>query len=88
MLVGQTQKKISKAGRIEDVGVEQRRKEGHGLLQAKVLIDGGQLIQYLAAMGFHLAAVLEDVASADTAMRAYLAEGDTAGVQKPHEVRS
>ena len=41
VLVSETQKNVPKAGRIEDVGVEQRREEGHGLLQADVLIEGG-----------------------------------------------
>ena len=41
LAVGETQKKVPKAGRIEDVGVEQRREKGHGLLQAEVLIEGG-----------------------------------------------
>ena len=60
MLIGQSQEKIPKAGRIEDVGVEQRRGKGHRLLQAELLIHGSQFVQRLAATGFGLAAVVKD----------------------------
>ena len=87
-LVGETQKAIPEAGRIEDVRVEQRREDGHGLLQAEVLIDGGQFIQRVPATRFRLAAVVKDVSGADTAMRAYLATGDSVLVEQLHQVRS
>ena len=46
-------------GRIEDVGVEQRRGKGHRLLQAELLIHGRQFVKRLAATGFGLAAVVK-----------------------------
>ena len=68
--------------------VEQCREDGHGLLQAKVLVDGGQFIQGLAATGFRLAAVFKDVAGADPTVRTYLAAGDSALVEQLHQVGS
>ena len=88
VLVGETQKNVPEAGRIEDVGVEQRREEGQGLLQAEVLIESGELIQRLAPTGFRLAAVVDDVLDPDTAMRAYLAAGNSAFVQQLDQMRS
>ena len=88
VLVGETQKNVPEAGWIEDVGVEQRREESHGLLQAEVLIEGGELIQRVATTGFRLAAVVDDVLDPDTAMRAYLAAGNSAFVQQLDQMRS
>ena len=42
--VGETQEQVTKARRIENVGVKQRRRPGHRLLQAEVLIEGRQSI--------------------------------------------
>ena len=60
-------------------------KDGHRLLQDGVLIDGGRFIQRLAATGFRLPTVVKDVPGADTALRAYLAAGDTALGQSPRK---
>ena len=82
------QKKVPKAGRIKDIGVEKRREDGHGLLQAKVLVDGGQFIQGLAATGLRLATVVKDVSGTDPTVRAYLASGDSALVEQLHQMGS
>ena len=87
-MVGKTQKKIPQAGRIEDIGVEQRREDAHGLLQAEVLIDGGKFVQRFVATGFRLATVVKDVSGTDTAMCAYLTAGNSALVEQLHQVRS
>ena len=76
------------AGRIEDVGVEQRRGQGHRLLQAELLIRGSQFVQRLAATGFGLATVVKDVLGADAAMCAYLPAGDPSFVEQLNQVRS
>ena len=76
------------AGRIEDVGVEQRRGQGHRLLQAEFLIRGSQFVQRLAATGFGLATVVKDVLGADAAMCAYLPAGDPSFVEQLNQVRS
>ena len=81
VLVGQSQEKIPKAGRIEDVCVEQRRGKGRRLLQAELLIHGSQLVQRLAA-------IVKDVLGADAAMCAYLPAGDPSFVEQLNQVRS
>ena len=88
VLVGQSQKKIPKAGRIEDVGVEQRRWKGHRLLQAEFLIRGSQFVQRLAATGFGLATVVKDVLGAMRRCGAYLPAGDPSFVEQLNQVRS
>ena len=87
VLVGQSQEKIPKAGRIEDVGVKQRRGKGHRLLQAEFLIHGSQFVQRLAATGFGLAAVVKDVLGTDAATCAYLPAGDPSFVEQLNQVR-
>ena len=75
------------SGRTQDIGGEERRGGAHGLLQAQLLIDGGKFIKGLVAPKFRVAAVVEQVAGADTAMRAHLAMGDSAILEQLHQVR-
>ena len=63
--VGETQQQVAKAGRIENIGVEQRRQASHCLLQAEFLVASGQFVERLAAAGFRLLAVREDIVNAD-----------------------
>ncbi len=84
---GETQEQVAKAGRIEDIGVEQRRRSGHRLLQAELLVARGQFVERLAAAGRRLAAPGEDIVGADATVRADIAEGDPACVEKLDQMR-
>ena len=63
--VGETQQQVAKAGRIEDIGVKQRRQSSHCLLQAEFLVASGQFVKGLAAAGFGFAAVVKDILDTD-----------------------
>ena len=61
VLIRQPQKKVSKAGGIQDVGVEQRPQSVHRLLQAEFLILGSQLVQRISAAGLRTATIGQNV---------------------------
>lgn len=85
--VGETQKKIAKAGGVEDIGVKQRRDPGHPLLQAKFLIAGRQVIEGFTAAEFRLAPVGENILDTHAPVRTYLPTGDSSLVEQLHKVR-
>ncbi len=58
----------AKTGRIEYVGVQQRRRAGHRLLQPEFLIACGQSVERLAAAELGLAAPGENILGADAAV--------------------
>ena len=68
VLGGQAQKEIPKAGRIQDVGVEQRRQRVHRLLQAEFLITGSQLVQRVSTAGLRISTIGENVFGPHTPM--------------------
>ena len=63
--VSETQQQVAKAGRIESIGVEQRRQASHYLLKSELLVESGQFVECLAPAGFRLVAVSKDVLDAD-----------------------
>ncbi len=68
VLIRQPQKKVSKAGGIQDVGVEQRRQTVHRLLQAEFLILGSQLVQRISATRLRIPTIGENVFGPHTPM--------------------
>ena len=80
--VGGTQQQVAKTGRIKHVGIQQRRRAGHLLLQAELLVACGQFVERLAAAQLGLSAPGENVLGADSAVRADLAAGDPARVEE------
>ena len=79
--IRQTKQEVPKAGRVEDIGVEQRRRAGHRLLQAEFLVAGRQFVERLAATGFRRAAIGEDVLGANAPVCAHLAEGNSSAIE-------
>ena len=68
VLIGQPQKKVSKASGIQDVGVEQRRRSVHRLLQAEFLILGSQLVQRISTTRLRIPTIGENVFGPHTPM--------------------
>ena len=56
--VGEPHKRVSKAGRIDDVGVQKRGEPIHALLKAKFFIELGQFIERLTARTLRLTPVV------------------------------
>ncbi len=84
--VGESQKKISEAGRIQDIRVQQRGRTEHRLLQAEFLVAGRQLIEGLLASMLRLAPEGKNVTGPNAPMRAHHAAGDTPLIEQLHEV--
>ena len=66
--VGERQKEVAKAGRIENIGVMQCRQARQRLLQTEFLIASAQFVERLAAAGFHFASVSKKILDADAAV--------------------
>ncbi len=85
VLISQTQKKITEAGGIQNVGVKQRRHSVHRLLHSEFLILGRHGVKSIPATGLCISTVGEDVVSTHTSMRSNLAAGYPPLVEQPHQ---
>lgn len=85
--VRQTQQDVPQAGRIQDVGVEQRRPALHRLLQAEFLIVCSQRVQRVPAAGLRLPTVGQDVRGPHAPMRPDFAVWDIPVVEQVHQMR-
>ena len=85
VLISQTQKKITEAGGIQNVGVKQRRHSVHRLLHSEFLILGRHGVKSIPTTGLCISTVGEDVVSTHTSMRSNLAAGYPPLVKQPHQ---
>lgn len=85
--VGEPQKRVSKAGRIDDVGVQKRSKPIHALLKAKLFIELGQFIERLTAGTLRLTPVGKNILGSNPPVRANLPMWNLLFVEKLHEMR-
>ena len=85
VLISQTQKEITEAGGIQNVGVKQRRHSVHRLLHSEFLIVGRQGVKSVPATGLCFSTVGEDVVGTHTSMRSDLAAGYPPLVEQPHQ---
>ena len=85
--VGEPQKRVSKAGRIDDVGVQKRSEPIHALLKAKFFIELGQFVERLTARTLRLTPVGEDILGSHPPVRANLSMRNLLLVEKLHEMR-
>ena len=84
----EAQQQVAKTRRIEHVGIQQRRRAGHLLLQAELLVACGQFVERLTAAQLGPSAPGENVLGADSAVRADLATGDPARVEELDQMRA
>src|SRR5437016_7421210 len=77
--------KISEIGRVQNAGVIQCSKAGHGCLDSELLVVSCKLFQHLSAFSIRLALVLHKGFKPDAAVRADAAKLDLALVEKRSE---
>ena len=85
--VGEPQKHVPKAGRIDDVGVQKCRKTIHALLKAKLFIELGQFVEHFTARTLRLTPVGKDILGAHPPVRANFSMRNLLFVEKLHEMR-
>ena len=85
--VGEPQKRVSKARRIDDVGVQKRSEPIHALLKAKLFIELGQFVERLTARTLRLTPVGEDILGAHSPVRTNFSMRNLPFVKKLYEMR-
>ena len=85
--VGEPQKHVPKAGRIDDVGVQKCREPIHALLKAKLFIKLCQFVERLTARTLRLTPVGEDILGTHPPVRANFSMRNLLFVKKLYEMR-
>ncbi len=85
--VGEARKRVSKAGWIDDVGIQKRSKSVHALLKTKFFINLSKFVERLAPRTFNLSTVDKNVLRMYPAMSANFPVRNLLLVEKLHEMR-